>query len=282
MTGLNLGTIALRHAECISILCFLYLSALSFFFPVSRPARWRMIALNLAIITVLFLLPGTIRFTSWLFVSVVRDWLPAPLILVALHEAGCLTFPRPDHRFEKAFHRWDQRLFGRFPFRLLMGDLPRWVEAALEFSYLQCYPIVPSGIAVLYLVRQGRFADHYWTAVLPAVLFCYGLTPWFPAQPPRRLAAEAPEGEAPPFRRLNLWVLDHASIQVNMFPSGHVAGSLATSLALLERVPTVGVFYFILATGIAWGAIRGRYHYTLDVALGAIVGVLAFLTSLIV
>jgi membrane-associated phospholipid phosphatase len=239
-----------------------------------------MMGLNLAIISWLFFLPEAGGFTPWLFVSVVRDWLPAPLIVVGYREAGRLTFPRPDRVFENAFLRWDKYLFGHPPFRSWFAGLPRWLDGVLEFAYLQCYPIVPAGIAILYLAREGRFADYYWSVVLPAVFVSYGLTPLFPALPPRLLSPETPSvGQTLLLRKLNFWVHDHAGIRCNTFPSGHVAGAMAASFVLIERLPVVGVLYLAIATGITLGAVRGGYHYVVDASLGIIVAAGAFLIA---
>jgi len=220
-----------------------------------------------------------------LFISVIRDWLPAPLILLGYREAGLLTFPRRDQFFEKAFLRWDEQLF-RWPVLRFLGPngrLPGWVDTVLEFSYLQCYVIVPSGIAVLYFAHLGRFADQYWSVVLPAVFVAYALTPLFPAQPPRKLQPDSSAArQSSRLRRLNLWIHDHASIKVNTFPSGHVAGAISASLVLIRLLPAAGVCYLIMAVGIVLGSVRGRFHYSLDAISGVVVAVAADLVSMLV
>src|SRR3989442_11515446 len=60
------------------------------------------------------------------------------------------------------------------------------------------------------------------------------------------------------------------SLQANTFPSGHVAGSLAVALELLSHVPPAGFLFLLLSIAIAAGAFLGRYHYGLDMVLGAL------------
>jgi hypothetical protein len=48
---------------------------------------------------------------------------------------------------------------------------------------------------------------------------------------------------------------------------------------LIERLRVVGVLYLAIATGITLGAVRGRYHYVVDTALGIIVAAGAFLIA---
>jgi hypothetical protein len=271
----------LRQSEWICVVNFAFLALASFFFPIPKRRRTLIVVLNLSLGGLFLLLAGAENPTSPLFISVLRDWLPAPLILVAYHEAGILIFPRPNHRFEHALQGWDKFLFEETPFRLLHRPFPRWLEEYLEFCYLLCYPIVPAGLAGLYLARLGRFADEFWSVVLPAVFISYALSPFFASLPPRTLfpTAQKPVG-ASVFRRLNLWVLKRASIQANTFPSAHVAGVVATSLAVLIHLPTMGVVYMIIAVSIALASVRGRYHYAADAVLGALVGLGGYLVQL--
>ena len=280
MIGSGLHLELLRRSEWICVGYFVYIALLSFFIKVSRRRRRWLVTVNAAVVIGLLLLPGAAKLASQGFVSVFRDWLPVPLILFGYHESGRLTFPRTDQFFEKAFLRWDDFLFRPGFFHITKGNLPAWLDAVLEFSYLQCYVIVPSGIAVLYLAHQTALTDQYWSVVLPAVFAAYGLTPLFPAQPPRKLPQNSlPSRKTLFFRRFNLWIHDHASIKVNTFPSGHVAGAVAASLALMRPLPMAGACYLLITVGITLGAIRGRYHYSVDAIAGALVAVGAYLCN---
>ena len=282
MIGSGLHLELLRRSEWICVGYFVYIALLSFFIKVSPRRRCSLMIVNAAVVIALLLLPGAAKLASGRFVSMFRDWLPVPLILFGYHESGLLTFPRPDQFFEKAFLRWDRYLFRPGVFHFVKGNLPAWFDAVLEFSYLQCYVIVPSGIAVLYLAHQRALADLYWSVVLPAVFAAYGLTPLFPAQPPRKLPQDLTSAhERSLLRRFNLWIHDHASIKVNTFPSGHVAGAVAASLALMRFLPIAGVCYLVITVGITLGAIRGRYHYSVDAVMGALVAVGAYLSSVL-
>ena len=79
-----------------------------------------------------------------------------------------------------------------------------------------------------------------------------------------------------PVRALNFWVLRHASIQANTFPSTHVASSTACALVLLHVAPAVGLGFAALALLIALGAVAGRYHFAADAVLGALLALAVF------
>jgi membrane-associated phospholipid phosphatase len=68
---------------------------------------------------------------------------------------------------------------------------------------------------------------------------------------------------------MNLFILKHGSIQLNTFPSAHVASTAAVSLVLIHLVPAVGLVFLLISASIALGAVVGRYHYALDVIFGA-------------
>ncbi len=258
----------------------LLITALGFHFPLSGRRRRQMTLLTAALIALILFLPEAQRLGFPRALSALRDWLPVLPIILGYHESGWMTFPRADRRWERVFLAWDDAIIRKAPFRFLRRPLPTWLDAVLEISYLQCYPIVLSGVLALYLARQGQWADQYWSVVLPAIFACYVLTPFFPAQPPRKMLGRRDElRESLSVRRLNLRVLDWGSIQVNTFPSAHVAGAMAMSFAMMAHLPAVGIFYLAVAVGIALGAVRGGYHYAGDAAFGVIVAALAFVAA---
>ena len=74
----------------------------------------------------------------------------------------------------------------------------------------------------------------------------------------------------PPFaRRLNLAILNNASVQANTLPSGHVSGAAAAAFGVIAVNPTAGWILMIVAGLIAIAAVAGRYHYWVDCAAGA-------------
>jgi membrane-associated phospholipid phosphatase len=78
---------------------------------------------------------------------------------------------------------------------------------------------------------------------------------------------------------VNRWVLKHGSIHAISFPSAHVASALSVALVLLWLVPLAGIAFLLVSIWIAIAAVAGRYHYALDVILGAATALLIFITS---
>jgi membrane-associated phospholipid phosphatase len=122
--------------------------------------------------------------------------------------------------------------------------------------------------------------DRFWTAVLLATLFCYAVYPFFPLTPPRVLFNDVPGPTVPPLlRNMNLWVLDHFSVQACLFPSAHAAAVTATALAVRAYMPRLGILFCIAALSVAAATVYGRYQYMADTVAGALVGVVAFVVT---
>jgi len=154
-----------------------------------------------------------------------------------------------------------------------------WILSYLELAYLFCYVSMPLGLATLYLLRGGHKVDHFWAIVLAATYPCYGLLPFLQTRPPRMLVEKWSRSlPVSRVRAFNLWILRHASIHANTFPSAHVASTTACALILLGVGPVwVGLIFVWIAFSIAIGAVTGRYHYAADAVLGSMVALAAFL-----
>ncbi len=194
-------------------------------------------------------------------------WLPALLVR------------EPNRAFEQRLLGVDRTLFGSHGLQRFEQRTPRVLIEYLELAYLLCYAVVPAGFACLLLAGYSAGAlDTFWSVVLLAAFGCYGVLPWLPTRAPRAIESPGREMRSS-IRKMNLAVLNRASVQWNTFPSGHTAASLATALAVGMHMPLAGVVLGIVAVSIAAGSVVGRYHYAADAIIGAAVAVLAFVTA---
>ena len=194
-------------------------------------------------------------------------WLPALLVR------------EPNKGLERRLLDVDRTLFGPNGLERFEQRAPRALIEYLELAYLLCYAVVPAGFACLLLAGYPADAlDTFWLVVLLAAFGCYGVLPWLPTRAPRAIEPPGRDMRSS-IRRLNLAVLNRASVQWNTFPSGHTAASLATALAVGIHMPFAGVVLGVVAVSIAAGSIVGRYHYAADAIIGAAVAVLAFVTA---
>jgi membrane-associated phospholipid phosphatase len=228
--------------------------------------------------------------TPWFLPSdasaTLRDWLPVVLMLVPYWQTGQF-FRGPNPKVQRWLLRIDLRWIGRTAAR--SGTARTRLGLALEIAYVFCYPFVPLGLAALYIGGRRTHADFFWLVVLIATYLCYAITPFFPAMPPRDGTKSAPGVLTPATgaidlsagpqnhgRRFNRWIQEWGSIHAISFPSAHVASTLAVSLVLLRWMPVTGPCFLAGAVLIAVAAVAGRYHYLLDVLLGAAVALSVF------
>ncbi len=277
----------LRVSEKLALAYFAYAAVACFMFPLSARERSAVVGLNLVTGLALVWLGRAGNPERSKFLSTVRDWFPAVLILLAYREAGLFFRSDPAHRLDYLFVRWDTVALKNPVVLGALSAFSPWLQQFLEFSYFLCYPIVPLGAASLILAqrsgalgeeRTDRVINRFWTTVLLALFSCYVLFPFFPSTPPRSLFHDLPGPAVHPlFRKVNLWILGRYGNYSNVFPSGHVAGVTATALAVRASLPRLGWVFLIAAASIAAATVYGRYHYSVDALAGALAGAAAFL-----
>jgi membrane-associated phospholipid phosphatase len=230
-------------------------------------ARLKPLPALLSIATLLSILIVGMPHVMPLVYLLVGYWLPA------------LTVTEPNVRFEQRLLNIDRRLFGSDGLTRFERSAPRPVIEYLELAYLMCYAVVPAGYACLLLGGHGADTiDRFWSIVLLASFLCYGLLPWIPTRAPR--AIEPPRGVGrTSIRKVNLAVLNRASVQWNTFPSGHTAASVATALAVAGDMPLAGLVLGVVAVSIAAGSVVGRYHYAADAVAGALMATVALVMA---
>ncbi len=226
----------------------------------------------------LFVAVGMPRLAGPIAASATRDWIPYLLLLMIYWQAGQFV-TRTDVQLEARLERWDRKLVAPLLQWCGRNAAGAWILAYLELAYLFCYISMPAGLGALYWLRGGTDAGHFWTVVLLSAYTCYCMVPFIQTRPPRMLGEEWNRPlPASKLRALNLWILRHASIHANTFPSAHVASTAACALILLRFGPAwLGVLFLLIALSVALGAVAGRYHYAADAIFGAAVAIAAFL-----
>jgi hypothetical protein len=266
-------------AERVNLLFFVIFVLLAWVRPLGKKQRLLASGIGLAGIALSLGAAFSERLLPPAPSSVLRDWLPAPLMLLVYWLSGCF-FTRPDEGLQEKLQALDYRLL-----RPVLGNpgvlKPTWLASVFELAYLFCYALVPLGVAVLYLARAPEHVDAYWGVVLPATYSCYVLLPFIQTLPPRLLESSEPRHEPTPglVRLLNLAILDRASITVNTFPSAHVAATMSSSFALMSFSPAYGIVFLIVSIGIAIGAVLGRYHYSADALLATAIAIIVVLVK---
>jgi membrane-associated phospholipid phosphatase len=162
---------------------------------------------------------------------------------------------------------WDHTCLGDPTKRF--AHWPPWLVAYLDIVYTFCFLLLPGGMAALAAAGHSRQANYYWTLVLAADLGAFAPLSVFQTRPPWRLEKPPVLADNRP-RRLANFLVRHATIGVNTFPSGHVAVSIAAALAVIRSMPLTGSVLLVLAASVSVACVVGRYHYVVDVVAGVI------------
>ena len=203
----------------------------------------------------------------------VREWAPLGYILAGYFLSGYL-FAAPSTAIESWLMGWDRRLLGDPATRF--AHWPRLLVAGLELIYMGCFLLIPAGAAILIGTGHAALVDRYWAMVIGAEFAAFAPLAFIQTRPPWALERK-PELADPAIHRLASQMVQHLTIRVNTFPSGHAAGSLAVALAVVGALPWTGLGLLALALAICVACCVGRYHYIVDVVAGAAVALVLWL-----
>jgi membrane-associated phospholipid phosphatase len=270
----------MRAAEWIQIAFCSVLVAAAWKSSLARRRQLRVTAFAILAIAAILAARFMSYFLPLRFSSIVRDWLPAALLLVPYWQIGEF-FTGPDSRIQARLSAFDAFFFKAVHIQPAKASIGPLLAVYLELAYVMVYPLIPLGVVALYLGGMRKDLDYYWLVVLLATYTCFSVTPFMPALPPRVLTGYD-KFEIPPngVRSLNRLVLSRASIQAITFPSAHVAASAAAALVLLRLEPRVGLIFLWLALSIAMATVVGGYHYAADVLFALLIAVVVFVATL--
>lgn len=258
----------LRATEQAASVYFLYVSLLAAILPLPWETRLQVWAVNLTLRGVL------LYASSGRAPESLRDWLPAPLILLAYKEMGWLAQPHADIVRETNWVQYDRLFLNDWGIKTLLESAGPIVPGLLELCYLLVYAMIPFAIALATIYARDR-VEQLTFPLLITCLVTYGLFPFFPSEPPRTVF---PTDLVPTyqtvFRQLNWYICGGYGIHTSVFPSGHVSSAIAATFGVYRLMPERRWAWATLAvvtTGIFIATIYGRYHYLVDSVAGALV-----------
>ena len=263
-------------AGWIQAVFVILLAGVAWFRPLARKRKLITSALAVSAVGAIVLEQYSTLWLNPLAASVVRDWLPVVLLLFPYWQVGQF-FTSADSDVEKRLAMFDHALFRAFGITPAETSLSPATGVYLELAYVMVYPLIPLGLATLYVMHSRQFVNYYWIVVLLATYVCLGITPFVRAMPPRALDNYG-MFRIPPSKlgALNRFILRHASIQAITFPSAHVASSMAASLVLLRVQPWAGLIFMFIALSITIATVVGGYHYAADALLAVLVAIVVF------
>jgi membrane-associated phospholipid phosphatase len=273
------GGLTLRRSEWVLAAYFFYAAIVAQVLPVQRNIALLTLGLNASIIASYVLLAHVDSLRRRRFLSIVRDWYPTPLLVMAYREMGWFAPSHHSFALEKTWVVWDKFFLNTLGVKGFIEFLGPVLPSLLEISYILVYAIPYFSLGVLYAYNRQERVDRFLFPFVLAVLSAYALFPYFPSEPPRTVF---PGQDFPAwttvFRRLNWAMLGSYGIHTSVFPSAHCSGAFCAAFAMRLALPEkkwVWRFLSVMAVLIATATVYGRYHYLADAAAGLAIAVLA-------
>ena len=179
-----LADAGLRRSEWVSLVFLIYAASIGRALPIAPSLQTRTVVVNLAILIVYGLLIRADAVRPRMITSVIRDWLPLAVIILAYREVGWFALPYPGHRLEMRWVAWD-RAFLRGGAKAAIESLGPVLPSILEIAYALVYALGPFCLAVLYSSGRRKDADRFLFVFATAVLLTYAQLPLWPSAPPR-------------------------------------------------------------------------------------------------
>ena len=208
-----------------------------------------------------------------------HDWLPAIFFITVFEEVSFLSLTLRGAWQNPILIAWESSLF-----RVSQGEWLRrysspWFSELLEFGYLSFYPFYPAVGGVLWAWRgRPRFAGAFrrmTDALSVGYVICYTTYLLFPTRSPSHdmgieTVASTPSGGL--FHILVRLMQGNAGVHGNAFPSVHIMLAVAVLIFAWRYFPRAAPWILICVLLMCAGAVYDGYHYALDVAAGAVVG----------
>lgn len=252
------------------------LAAVAWFRPLGRKRQLNATVLAAIAIAAIVVAQLSSRTLSPLAASMMMDWLPVPLLLFPYWQVGQF-FTGGDPLAERRLANFDRALFGALGVAPAQTSIGHASATYLQFVYLMVYPLIPLGVATLYILSSRQFVNYYWIVVLLSTYVSLVITPFVRAMPPRVLESYE-KFRMPPSKlgAVNRFILRRGGIQAITFPSAHVASAIAASLVLLRVAPWAGLIFLLISISIAIATVVGGYHYAADTLLASLVAIVVF------
>ena len=223
--------------------------------------RWRATVGSLALMGLAWYAP--------LAPPLVRSWLPMAFIGLGYFLSGQL-FNAPMTGLEAWLIGVDRRWFGD-PTERFAG-WPAWLVGYLDIVYTLTFLLLPAGGLAVMSLGRPELLERYWAVLVAAEFGSFVTLAVIQTRPPWALERAA-HVSADRVHALSAYFVQHGTIRANTFPSGHTAGTLAIALVLLGAWPMMGGVFLALSLSVAVACVVGRYHYAVDVILGAALAV---------
>jgi membrane-associated phospholipid phosphatase len=216
--------------------------------------------------------------------NMIHDLYPLVVMLGLYAEIGTLTVPLGlDTTFENdaIVQQWEAALFGsQVSYEWIRRAPSIFWSGVLHLVYFVYYPMVVLGPVLLAARGKREQARRVLFTTMLAFVTCYVVFVLFPVAGPN-YAFEHPTG---PVRevwsaRLVYGVLQSGSSFGAAFPSSHIAGAVAATLAVWREWRLLAYTFVLPVLLLLIGIVYCQMHYAVDVLAGLVVAGAATLAA---
>lgn len=156
-----------------------------------------------------------------------------------------------------------------------------WHNEILMFCYGSYYVMIPAFLLPVFLRRDYGVIREFMAASTLAFFVSYFLFFLYPVAGPRwHFAPEYLHRiEGPVFTSFVHFVMDRGAVVGGAMPSSHTGIALIVMLFCLRYYRRVGLLLIPIVSGLAFGAVWGRFHYSSDIVVGGAIGAVAFVVT---
>jgi membrane-associated phospholipid phosphatase len=210
-----------------------------------------------------------------------HDWLPGLFFITVFEEVSFLSLGLRGAWQNGSLVAWEAALFAAPPAEWLRRYSSWWWRELLEFGYFSFYPLYPAVAGVLWAWRRrARYAGAFrrmTDGLSVGYAVCYATYLLFPTRSPShnvgQAAAALPAQSSGPFHHLVSFIQNTAGVHGNAFPSGHIMLGFAVLVFVVRYFPWLAPWLLLCNLLMCAGAVYDGYHYAIDVAAGAVLGV---------
>jgi len=229
------------------------------------------------------------RVPSVAALTFLRHFYPVLLYTWFFSETGWLNRMFFSEYIDPTIIRWEQALFGCQPSLLFMEKLPYLAVSEIFYAAYFSYYVMIVGIGVAVYVRERQLFYHYISVVSFVFYICYAVYIVLPVIGPRvflheiggySLPAEIQQlastdsypkaVQAGPFYHIMAFIYRVFEAPGAALPSSHVAVALTTVAFSFRYLRPIRYAHLIVVILLCLSTIYCRYHYVLDVLLGAL------------
>ncbi|MFA5505726.1 MAG: phosphatase PAP2 family protein [Vulcanimicrobiota bacterium] len=196
-----------------------------------------------------------------------------PLVPCLYLELDVLSRLAGGQTYDQNVLRWEIALFGDpIPAVWFSEALPHLlVSELLHLCYLSYYPLLLFLAWRMYRTQNPHLATYLFCSHA-ATFTIYLIQIWFPVYGPRPLLPPLDESLQGPMWWLCHFLCGQGASGAAAFPSGHVTFACAAAVAAWRWDPRAYRWLLPVCCGMALSTIYGRFHYGVDVLVGAAIG----------